>query len=517
MPRKLVLCVIDSLKTEMLERCVAEGTAPTLAGLLERGTLIPDCVSAFPSVTPVCCASITTGTGVDRHHIPAMNWFHRAEDRYVEYGSSLAAVRSVGFLRSMEDTVYNMNMAHLNPRAETVFERLEDAGVSTACTPFLSYRGRTRHEMGLEGVMGRVVRAADFRWAVWGPTELFYGELYASRRVDCAPTLGRPTARDPYSGCVGEHVVRNDLVDFLLFSLPDNDYYSHRDGPVAQLDSIPRADEQLARLVSAAGGIDAFCDEYAVIVMADHSQTTVREEFAVIDLLAGRWRVRHPAGGPESAELAVSPSSRAASVYVLGEGRRRELTHRRVRETLADQRAVDVVTWLADGQGRATDPLQRGGRSAEAVVRTGLGTLRFRPGTGLRDRRGGQWDLEGDPAVLAGTVTDGCFASDEYPDALGRLWSALTAPSSGDILCSLARGYEAVDWGGSTHVPGGSHGSLHAGDSLSPLVFVGCGPQTPSSEPEQWTLRDVAPVVLDHFGVPAQSEQPGEVRRAGTL
>ena len=180
--RKLCLIVVDSLRTDMLLRAVADDLAPNFAALLERGTLIGDCVSAFPSVTPVACSEIATGVGPDGHWISGMNWYHRAEQRYVEYGSSFEATRAFGLFRTLYDTVYNMNMAHLSHEVETVFERLGDAGVRTACTPFLIYRGRRRHELGLEGLLRRVAVAANFRHAVWGPDELFYGELYASRQ-----------------------------------------------------------------------------------------------------------------------------------------------------------------------------------------------------------------------------------------------------------------------------------------------------------------------------------------------
>jgi len=77
-PPKLVLCVIDAMAPAMLERAVAAGAAPVLEQLIERGRYVPECVAAFPSVTPVCAASIVTGVGQDEHRIPAMNWFHRA-------------------------------------------------------------------------------------------------------------------------------------------------------------------------------------------------------------------------------------------------------------------------------------------------------------------------------------------------------------------------------------------------------------------------------------------------------
>ena len=106
----------------MLERTIDEGEAPTFAALLERGNLVPDCVSSFPSVTPVACAEMVTGVAADRHWISGMNWYHRLERRYVEYGSSLEATRSVGVFRALYDLVYNMNLAHLSPEVPTLFE-----------------------------------------------------------------------------------------------------------------------------------------------------------------------------------------------------------------------------------------------------------------------------------------------------------------------------------------------------------------------------------------------------------
>ena len=103
-PAKLVLCVIDALAPAMLERAVVAGAAPTLKALMDRGLYVPDCVAAFPSVTPVCAASIITGAAPDAHEIPAMNWFHREEDRYVEYGSSLRSAQRFGVARQLTDT-----------------------------------------------------------------------------------------------------------------------------------------------------------------------------------------------------------------------------------------------------------------------------------------------------------------------------------------------------------------------------------------------------------------------------
>ena len=440
-----------------------------------------------------------------------MNWYHRAERRYVEYGSSFEATRAFGLFRSLYDTVYNMNMSHLSDEVETIFERLADRGVRTACTPFLIYRGRTRHELGLEGLLRRVALAATFRHATWGPDELFYGELYSSRKVPCKPTLARPGTRDEYSACCGRELAEEDLYDFLLFSLPDNDYHSHKHGPDGQIESISRADAALAELVDAWGGMDRFLAEHAVIVVADHAQTDVDRELDLAAELGAGWRVLEPnQSDPQSAELAVSPTSRAAAVYVLA-GERSLAAHADVRERLRGLDGVDLFAWLEqDGE-----PVLRGDvdgpppRRSEAVVERDGNAFRFRPGSTVVDARGERWDTDGDPAALAGAITGqrSRFDSAEYPDALARLWAALTAPHAGEIVMSAAPGYEFVDWGGVTHCPGGSHGALHAGDSLGPLLLCGY-PDGIEQRREQWAISDVAELVLEHFDAADIAAEP---------
>lgn len=501
--KKLVLTYVDSLRTDMLRRAVAEGRAPTFGALIERGVLVGDCVSSFPSVTPVACAEMLTGGGADDHWISGMDWYHRLERRYVEYGSSMEASRAFGIFRTLYDLVYNLNLAHLNPDAATLFERLDDAELRTACTPFLIYRGRHRHQVSLEGLLRRAVDATQlkFRHHTWGPAELFYGDLYSSSEVPCKPT-SIPGSRDGYSACCAVELARTGSFDFLLFSLPDNDNYSHRYGPEASVESIAKADRCFAKLVDAAGGLDSFLAEHAVILLADHAQTPVRRGLPLADLLAREWSVLRPSESePGRAQLAVSPTGRATHVYLLpGEGERAD--PEAVRAALNVIEGVDLVCRLESGSGTPLPREEPGAPAGDvvAVVERGERRLRFRPGDAVVDLRGNAWELDGDLEALEATVEDGRLRSETYPDPLARVWSALNAPHAGDFVLSLAPGYEAVDWGGVSHAGGGSHGSLHAGDSLGPLLFVGCGPEDATAR-DQWTLRDVAPAVLDHFGL----------------
>lgn len=503
-PRKLVLTYVDSLRTDMLERAVAADRAPNFAALLERGVLVPDCVSSFPSVTPVACSELVTGVAADRHWISGMNWYHRLERRYVEYGSSLEASRAFGIFRALYDLVYNMNLAHLSPEVETLFETLDDAGLRTACTPFLIYRGRHRHQVSLEGLMRRAVDATrlKFRHHTYGPEELFYGDLYASREVPCRST-SIPGNRDGYAACCAAQLVERDLCDFLLLSLPDNDNYSHRHGPEASVESIAKADAGFGQLIDAAGGIEDFLAEHAVILVSDHAHTAVNRGLPLAELLGREWSVLQPSDEkPERAQLAVSPTSRAAHVYLLP-GNGSAPGHAAVAGRLAEIEGVELVCRLLGEDGRPLRREQPGMPAAGgewAVVERDGERLSFRPGDAVSDRRGRGWELRGEPGALAAEVAGGTIGSDAFPDPLARVWSALTAPHSGDFVVSLAEGFEAVDWGGVSHAGGGSHGSLRAGDSLGPLLFVGCGPSA-AQERERWTLLDVAPAVLEHFGV----------------
>jgi hypothetical protein len=487
--KKLVLAVVDAMKPAMLERTIAAGRAPALELLIERGQHVDDCVAAFPSVTPVCAASIATGTAPDRHEIPAMNWYHRGEGRYVEYGTSFKASQAFGFRQSLTDTIYNMNLEHLSHDVETVFESLDDAGVRTAGTTYLMYRGRHRHEVAGDTALTRLASAV-FRHAVYGPRELFYADIFASRRTPCRSQLGLPGVRDQHSGCVAEFLVEQDLFDFLLLSLPDNDTHSHKNGPAAQVQSLAEADRQIMRMMDAAGGPDDFLEGHAMIVCSDHSQSTVEEPidlFRAFDGFGVLPAGRRPGDGDE---IAVCPNSRAAQVYVLDRRRRRALVPR-IERTLLSLEGVDVVVRRSDHP------------DGEAMVRGerdgAVGEVRFSPRGDREDLRGRRWHVEGDLDLLGLELRDGRVASASYPDALGRAWDALACRTAGEVLASARPGFEFTDWGGSHHVGGGSHGSLHANDSLGGLIWCGTGPDADSRE--QWTLRDVVPMILEHFGV----------------
>jgi hypothetical protein len=155
-------------------------------------------------------------------------------------------------------------------------------------------------------------------------------------------------------------------------------------------------------------------------------------------------------------------------VYALHETERDAMRASVVTRALAID-GVEHVMWL--------------GRDAHDVPSEGIisspfhGELRFARAGRSRTRAASRWSVEGPLAVIDAAVQDGRLHTPAYPDALARVWSALTCQTSGEVLLSAGPGYEFVDWGRQAHVGGGSHGSLHASDSLGALVL--CGVELP--------------------------------------
>ncbi len=489
MPSKLVLAVIDGLHPDALRRALAAGIAPALAAIAERATIDSVASAAFPSVTPVCAAAIATGTRQDEHGIPSMNWYHREEERYIEYGSSFSAARAFGIHQNLVDTVYGLNQRHLSQATPTVFETLDDAGVRTAGTTYLVYRGRHEHAMAREFPLSSLVARSTFGdRSVLGPRELFYADLFASRETGCRSLFANPGQRDRHTGCVGEYLVEHDLFDFLLFSLPDNDTHSHRHGPRAQVDAVVVADRELMRLMDAGGGPDAFLDEHAVIVAADHAHADVHVPIRAFEAFSRYGTLAAKGANRESAAIAVCPAQRSAMVYVLDPARRAALL-RPLTTTAREIDGVDLVMWRAAPR--------------EGVIASARGELRFTPGGPLVDERGERWSVEGDIAVLEATAVDGRWRTPVYPDALARVWAALSCPTSGDVLLSAAPGFEFPDWGGKSHMGGGSHGSLHHEDSLGALLACGVPPGAERAADGAWSISDLCGLATAHFGVPS--------------
>ena len=309
--KPVVLIVIDGLTPSMLEAT----SAPALRFLLDHGSY-RRAASTFPSLTPVCLASIATGGHPAVHGIPHLVWWNREEQRIVEYGSSFAAMRATGLVQGLRDTVVNLNERHLFKTAETVYEALEGAGLTTAAINFTTYRGRHRHLSAIPGFP-----------PVHGPKRFFFYSVYESDRTG-APLawLNRSLGSiDAYAATIGRWLVTRDGFDLLVYYLPDYDYASHALGPDAAHEALGRADSSIEALFEAAGGRDEFLERYAVVLCSDHGQSLIQRSADLV--VEGAF---------------VAASNRAAMLY--GDD------PRSLAEALDGEESVDVALFLEDGR-----------------------------------------------------------------------------------------------------------------------------------------------------------------------
>ena len=311
--------MIDGLTPSTFENAVGDRSAPTLSALAAAGEYRRG-VTTFPSLTPVCLTSIATGAHPDVHHIPHLVWWHRGEQRVIEYGSSFAAIRAAGTRRSIRDTIVGMNQEHLSADAETIYEAVDDAGLTAAAVNITCYRGRTRYLPTVPGLAP----------ATFGPKRFFYYNLYESDPAG-APLSVRNRAAgsiDDYAAAAGRWLVTRDGFDLLVYYLSDFDFASHVYGPDGARTALARSDAAVRTLVEAAGGLDEFLDRYAVLLCSDHGQTHVHRAARLQDHVHG------PA--------IVTASNRAGMVYTD--------EPRAVAAQLDGAEAVDASFLLEDGE-----------------------------------------------------------------------------------------------------------------------------------------------------------------------
>lgn len=87
----------------------------------------------------------------------------------------------------------------------------------------------------------------------------------------------------------------------------------------------------------------------------------------------------------------------------------------------------------------------------------------------------------------------------DYPNAFERLLGVLESGRSGQLWATARPGSEFRFGGSQVHVGGGSHASLHALDSVIPLIVAGAPPDLPL--PPHLRTVDITPLCLSILGL----------------
>ncbi|WP_240986150.1 alkaline phosphatase family protein [Acididesulfobacillus acetoxydans] len=490
--KKLILFVIDSLHPVILGRTLSEGNAPALRFLARNGEYFQKVVSCFPTMTPVAMSSIITGRPPDQHEVPGFIWYNEKISQIVDYGATWQSLLKLGPDRVIRNLLKRLNEEHLSPEISTLYEKLEEKGLTTGNINFFIHRGVQEYITRIPLLMSLATGFRLYKEKVCGPKVLTLGSL-------THPVLGkRPFFphngifhrfgfNDIYSGRMASQIIEaGQQPDFLMVYFPDNDKHSHQKGPWRTGASIERADRQVAAVLNALGPWEKALEENVIIVTGDHAQTTVGlgNEY-LIDLdRALRPFKRLKATEKEedkTKEIAICPNERMAFIYILGQ-RKRVLPQ--LLEILARDPRNAQIAWKTRHKQYA---VLQGGTEKR---------LHFYPGGPYRDVYGQTWGFEGKLEVVDAQLgPDGVLTFGQYPDAFSRLSSSLEARKGSRIVLSARSGYEYFAEGGPIHPGGGSHGSLEQEDSIVPMIIAGTGQTL-----ENPRITDLYGFIVKHFG-----------------
>ena len=496
---KVLLVVIDAASPRVVCPAVQTGHLPNLKRLADAGEMHQASATIFPSITPAATTSIITGCYPAEHGIAGASWLDEAENRVAYYGDDFWVIAREGFGAFVRDFLTGLNGDRL--RAPTMFEVAERAGRSAASLNYLVYRGLVRHDANVPKLLS-LLPGVPFTESVDGPSLLCLGDFVTCRALRHKPLdkgglMHRFGMDDEATAELLTEIAAEGLFPELTVAyFADNDYRSHEVGPYRALPAIERVDAALGAMFDAAGGFDRFMQDRCVLVTSDHGHCDILadRERAVIELHHVLAEFRQAAIGKpwtERDELMICPNMRAAQLYV--HRPTADAIQRVGRTCLLDPR-VDLVMWKRTW----TRPDAPG-----YAVASPRGHLEFwraddgPPATSGHDAFGQLWSWHGDLEALQFERIDGLVSSTEYPNAFERIAGALDAPNSGEIWVTAQPGCEFEVPGGAAHVGGGSHGALHALDSLSPVIVAGA----PRRLPRAMRSIDIAPLCLDALGI----------------
>ena len=522
--KRVLLIVIDALATRVVMPALRRRQLPTLAALADRGVARANCIASFPSITPTATASIITGVYPVDHHIASAFWYEEATGHVDYYGDDFWVAVGKGVDEFFNDFLVRLNEDRLH--AETLYQRIERHGLSTAAVNFMWFRGETAHDVNAPLLL-KLFPGVTFPPRVRGPEVLALADFAASK----LPGSDEPLQA---SGGVGRRFGFHDdtTADYLLHLstadpfpeltvayFPNNDFASHDLGPERALETLRSLDVHLSRFIEQMGGLDAFLEASAVIVTGDHAQCDlIRDQSGrdinLVETLGDYQLARAGHAWADGDELMLCPNMRSCQIYVRD---RLPAVRDRVIERLLDDPRVDQVLWCrtpweAERADEHTDPRREEFHVATAVH----GRLRFSsavPGaesTG-RDVYGTHWRCDGHLECVDARVEDGHIIYGEYPNALERIATGFS-PGANELWVTAKAGCEFSITETSIH-RGGSHGALNKDDSIVPLIAAGL-PQG-VVVPDLPRTIDVAPLCLRILGLPEEADLLVHSRIAG--
>lgn len=499
--KKVLLVVIDALASETVVPAMRAGRLPTLSRLADAGQL-RDCTAVFPSITPAATASIATGCYPCQHGIAGAYWWDAENNSAAFFGADLWVILNKGPGEYFQNFMVKLNEKYL--KADPIFQEAERYDKSCAVINFMWFRGNTDHAVNAPWLV-QMVANSDIPETVHGPATLALADFVrpympGSDTPVNISSSGMSQRYGFYDDITARYLKQllssTPFPDLTVAYFPNNDFDSHEVGPDKALPAVEGVDQHLAEFFQEHGGVEEFLQQNVVMVCGDHSQSHTHahpgERDIQLEHVLNQFSI-NKAGTPwtDGSEVLPCPNLRAAQIYLhpsMTHTRRQRLVERLLQEDRVDQVLLRDST---------------GSKDVFHVMTADRGQLRFVRATPHdridgRDDYGNAWSWTGALETIDAEVIDGRLHYGDYPNALERVACGF-ADNSASLWLTARLGCEFKTPETNTSA-GGSHGSLHRLDSVSPLIVAGA-PDTVSI-PDAPRTVDIVPICRQILGLP---------------
>ncbi|MGD8189053.1 alkaline phosphatase family protein [Brevibacillus ginsengisoli] len=485
--KKIIMFLVDAMMPAVLESCVAKEKTRALKFLMDHGQYIRDCVTVFPTMTASIDCSIVTGEYPDVHKVPGLVWYDPEEQTIVNYFNGMSPVMAVGLDKCAHNVLYGLNEKHLSKKIKTIYEEIEERGLTAGSINVIAHRGHQYYTPKLPTVLNMATNFC-LKEKVSGPSIMSLGKLVSPAIFRQSPWSWAHSAmeslgiNDRYAIDVLLEVIKSGKQpDFTFVYLPDNDHMLHKD-PAEAESFLEDVDQQFVRFLDSFDSWQQAIERNIILVISDHGQTLIgptEDHNIPLEQLLADFSI-YPLGEElrEHHEIVICNNERMTYVYPLHEN-----LQNRIIRSLSSETRIDLIAWKED-------------KRACVMSTATQQILSFTKQGPYQDCYGQTWSISGNWDVLdLKQDTQGTIWFDNYPDALSRLYGSLFSQEIPLIVITAAPMYEFKSDCSPTHLNGGSHGSLHRQDSLVPLLVVGA--TQPIRQPVR--LIDLKPLILQEL------------------
>ncbi|WP_096435176.1 alkaline phosphatase family protein [Alteribacter populi] len=478
--QKVIMVMLDTLMDKALQLALKEETLPALEYFMDHADYYPDVVTPFPAMSVNVEATLLTGEYCDKHHLPALSWYSKQDNRIINYGTHIMELLKMGLSRSVYDVIYRLNNEHLNSDVKTIHEEIHERGKESASINPLVHRGASLNTLTMPPLM-RFFLSVDKTVEVRSPSKFVYGSLNKLSPLKKYSHLWNKCGfNNDFSVQEFSHLVKNNEIPaFSFVYLPDHDKNVHKHGPM-EIKGIKKMDQQIQTILDSFPTWGDALENNIWILIGDNGQSRITSDrqHASVDLR----KVLNPLkitklrkGVQKDDQIVLGINLRSCYIYSLNID---EVPLTDIVEKLKVDSRIEMIAWKKADWIHVTS----GGNE---------GSLQFKENGNMKDVYNQTWDLAGDYSILDLKVDGNNIEFGEFPDALKRIHSSLYSHKGDFVVTTVKPEHEFIGESTPTHVGGASHGGLHKNDTLIPMIVTGT-----STSPDYLRVVDLKDWIL---------------------